>query len=167
MLDAADADAADAADAIDAANAAVTDDRRRLSVRFIRRALLSALLAAPVAAATRDVERTRAVAQARDPFTDKPTRAIREAPEECQEALEEAGGSLARYLIPIALSSLYTRTPTLFSPYPVVEFSHQVPHCAYNGLGCLWWCQYPTQHVCAVQEGPRGGEGTVCEEQRR
>jgi hypothetical protein len=62
----------------------------RFGPRFIRRALLMALLAAPVAAAERHIESTRAAAQAIDPETGKPTRAIRNAPEELQMALDDA-----------------------------------------------------------------------------
>ena len=69
---------------------AVVEDRRRLGVRFLRRALLADALAAPVRSADADVETRRARAQARDPVTNKPTRAIRDAPEEDQLALERA-----------------------------------------------------------------------------
>ncbi|ACO67442.1 SNF2 super family [Micromonas commoda] len=69
---------------------AVVEDRRRLGVRFLRRALLADALAAPVRSADADVETRRARAQARDPTTNKPTRAIRDAPEEDQLALERA-----------------------------------------------------------------------------
>ena len=68
----------------------VVEDRRRLGVRFLRRALLADALAAPVRSADADVELRRAQAQARDPVTNKPTRAIRDAPEEAQLALERA-----------------------------------------------------------------------------
>lgn len=67
-------------------------DRRRLGVRFVRRALLRAVLAASVAAAERKIERARAAAQARDSITGKATRAIRDAPDELREALEAARG---------------------------------------------------------------------------
>ena len=72
------------------AGEAIVEDRRRLGVRFLRRALLADALAAPVRSADADVELRRAQAQARDPVTNKPTRAIRDAPEEAQLALERA-----------------------------------------------------------------------------
>lgn len=64
--------------------------RARLSPRFLRRAFLSALLAARVDAAERDVDAARAAAQDRDPTTGKPARPINRAPEELQEAYRDA-----------------------------------------------------------------------------
>ena len=63
--------------------------RRRLGPRFIRRALLKALLEAPVAAAEEAIEVARAAAQARDASW-KPTRVIVDAPAPLQRALKEA-----------------------------------------------------------------------------
>ena len=83
-------DADDESVGVSGATDTVVEDRRRLSVRFLRRALISDVLHVPVLAADALIEVKRAQAQARDPGTDKPTRAIRDAPEPMQLALEDA-----------------------------------------------------------------------------